>query len=98
MDQFQHYIDGQFEDGTTRFDSLDPATGTPWAQMPMASTADVARAVESAHRAFGPWSRTTATARGKLLYRLADLVQGAALRLARLETRDTGKIIRETSA
>jgi aldehyde dehydrogenase (NAD+) len=66
--------------------------------MPMASPADVSRAIEAAHRAFGPWSRTTATARGKLLYRLADLVQGAALRLARLETRDTGKIIRETSA
>jgi aldehyde dehydrogenase (NAD+) len=40
----------------------------------------------------------TATARGRLLYRLADLVQAAAPRLAALETRDTGKIIRETSA
>jgi (Z)-2-((N-methylformamido)methylene)-5-hydroxybutyrolactone dehydrogenase len=40
----------------------------------------------------------TASARGKLLMRLADLVQAAAPRLAALETRDTGKIIRETSA
>ena len=100
MDRFQHYIDGQFEDGTTQFQSLDPATGQPWAEMPEATAADVTRAVEAAHRAFlgQPWAGLTATARGKLLYKLADLVQAAAPRLAALETRDTGKIIRETSA
>ncbi|MBL4926885.1 aldehyde dehydrogenase [Fuscibacter oryzae] len=100
MDRFQHYIDGQFEDGSASFDSLDPATGTPWATMPMATAGDVDRAVRAAHRAFvaGPWPALTASARGKLLMRLADLVQAAAPDLARLETRDTGKIIRETSA
>jgi acyl-CoA reductase-like NAD-dependent aldehyde dehydrogenase len=98
MDRFQHYIDGSFADGGTTFDSLDPATGTPWAIMPMADAADVDRAVDAAHRAFPAWAATTATSRGKLLYRLADLVQAAAPRLAALETRDTGKIIRETSA
>ena len=100
MDRFQHYIDGAFEDGAASFDSLDPATGAPWAVMPMAEAADVDRAVRAAHRAFtsGAWPAMTATARGKLLHRLADLVQAAAPRLAALETRDTGKIIRETSA
>lgn len=100
MDRFQHYIDGVFEDGAASFDSLDPATGAPWAVMPMASAADMDRAVLAAHRAFtsGAWPAMTATARGKLLHRLADLVQAAAPRLAALETRDTGKIIRETSA
>ena len=98
MDRFQHYIDGAFEDGAGAFDSLDPATGAAWAKMPMASAADVDRAVAAADRAFRGWAGLTATARGKLLYRLADLVQEAAPRLAGLETRDTGKIIRETSA
>ena len=100
MDRFQHYIDGAFEDGAASFDSLDPATGAPWAVMPIAGGADVDRAVQAAHRAFtsGAWPAMTATARGKLLHRLADLVQAAAPRLAALETRDTGKIIRETSA
>ncbi|WP_333814925.1 aldehyde dehydrogenase [Tabrizicola sp.] len=98
MDRFQHYIDGAFEDGAGAFDSLDPATGAVWAKMPMASAADVDRAVAAADRAFRGWAGLTATARGKLLYRLADLVQEAAPRLAGLETRDTGKIIRETSA
>ena len=100
MDRFQHYIDGRFEDAAATFPSLDPATGQPWALMPAASAADAGRAVEAADRAFHgrAWAGLTATARGKLLSRLADLVQEAAPRLAALETRDTGKIIRETSA
>lgn len=100
MDRFQQYIDGAFEDGAEGFDSLDPATGAPWARMPMAGAADVDRAVQAAHRAFvsGPWPAMTASVRGKLLFRLAQLVREAAPRLAALETRDTGKIIRETSA
>jgi aldehyde dehydrogenase (NAD+) len=100
MQRFQHYIDGAFADGGGSFDSLDPATGSPWATMPDASAGDVDRAVRAADRAFRgqEWASLTATARGKLLMRLADLVQAAAPRLAALETRDTGKIIRETSA
>ncbi len=100
MAQFEQYIDGRFEAGNASFDSLDPATGAPWAQMPLADAADVARAVDAAHRAFvaGSWPGLTASARGKLLARLANLVQEAAPRLAELETRDTGKIIRETRA
>ena len=100
MDRFQHYIDGAFADSAATFDSLDPATGEVWAVMPMADAADVGRAVAAAHRAFvsGPWPTMTASARGRLLYRLADLVHAHAPRLAALETRDTGKIIRETSA
>jgi len=101
MRQFQCYIDGRFEDGEARFDSVDPSTGAPWAQMPESRAGDIGRAVEAAHDALygnGPWGRMTATQRGKLLYRLADLVAANALRLADIETRDTGKIIRETSS
>lgn len=100
MQRFQLYIDGAFTDGSGSFDSLDPATGQPWAVMSEARTADVNRAVDAAHRAFRSreWAGLTASARGKLLYRLADLVQAAAPKLAAIETRDTGKIIRETSA
>lgn len=97
---FTNYIDGTFLPGSVPFESVDPSCGEAWALMPGASVEDVDRAVEAAHRALrtGPWARMTATARGKLLYRLGDLVQERALELAALETRDTGKIIRETSA
>ncbi|MDF3415902.1 aldehyde dehydrogenase [Sulfitobacter sp. M57] len=100
MQQFQQYISGEFSEGSARFESLDPATGAAWAMMPEARTADVERAVAAARSAFhGPeWAGLTASARGKLLMRLADLIAENAGRLAELETRDTGKIIRETSA
>ncbi|WP_171173217.1 aldehyde dehydrogenase [Ruegeria sp. HKCCD8929] len=100
MQQFQQYIDGAFSDGAAQFESLDPATGKPWALMPEARAGDVSRAVEAAERAFHApeWAGMTASQRGKLLLRLADLVAENASRLAELETRDTGKIIRETSA
>ncbi|MBO9409762.1 aldehyde dehydrogenase [Shimia sp. R9_1] len=100
MQQFQHYIGGAFEDGSAQFESLDPATGKVWAKMPAATPEDVNRAVDAAEAAFfsAEWADMTATARGKLLTRLADLIAEAAPRLAELETRDTGKIIRETSA
>ncbi|MDX8523569.1 aldehyde dehydrogenase [Mesorhizobium sp. MSK_1335] len=97
---FRNYIDGQFAEPSSTFDSIDPSTGLPWAKMPAATIADVDRAVDAAHRALrsAPWSAMTATARGKLLVRLGDLVAANAGRLAELETRDTGKIIRETRA
>ncbi|MBF3558050.1 aldehyde dehydrogenase [Burkholderia pseudomallei] len=98
LQRFQQYIDGTFEHAASEFDSIDPAGGTVWARMPAASADDVDRAVRAAHRALNDaaWANLTASERGKLLYRLAELIERDALRLAELETRDTGKIIRET--
>ncbi len=100
MDQFQQYIGGVFSDGSAQFESRDPATGAVWAMMPEARTADVEQAVQAAKATFHApdWALMTASARGKLLLRLADLIAENAGKLAELETRDTGKIIRETSA
>lgn len=100
MDTFQHYIGGNLMDAEAHFDSVDPANGAVWAKMPSATPADVNAAVEAAEAAFfsDAWAGMTATARGKLLHRLADLIAENAPKLAELETRDTGKIIRETSA
>ena len=99
---FQLYIDGAFcnAGGSATFESLDPSTGKAWALMPKASAADTDRAVRAASAAFntGPWPALTATARGKLLYKLAELVARDASIIAELETRDTGKVIRETRA
>ncbi|MFU8927674.1 (Z)-2-((N-methylformamido)methylene)-5-hydroxybutyrolactone dehydrogenase [Acinetobacter puyangensis] len=97
---FQLYINGQFEDGAATFDSINPATGQVWAKMPEARTDQVNRAVDAADQALQKpeWAGLTASQRGKLLYKLADLVEQAALRLAEIETSDTGKIIRETSS
>ncbi|GLR65506.1 betaine-aldehyde dehydrogenase [Acidocella aquatica] len=98
MQRFLQYINGVFEEGASSFESLDPASGQPWALMPAAGPADVDRAVRAAHDALHApaWAGLTASARGGLLRRLGDLLSEAAPRLAALETRDTGKIIRET--
>ncbi|CAB4344665.1 MAG: aldehyde dehydrogenase family protein [Actinobacteria bacterium] len=100
LETFQQYIGGSFSDANETFDSIDPANGNVWAKMPKATEADVDRAVQAAHVAFtsGVWPTLNASARGKLLYKLADLMAANADVLAELETRDTGKIRRETRA
>ncbi|MDQ1674471.1 MAG: (Z)-2-((N-methylformamido)methylene)-5-hydroxybutyrolactone dehydrogenase, partial [Frankiaceae bacterium] len=76
--------------------STDPFTGRPWARVPDSDAHDVDAAVTAARAAFdGSWRRTTATARGKLLHRLGELIARDAQQLAELETRDNGKLLRE---
>src|SRR5215470_2698637 len=78
------------------YESVDPYTGRPWARVPDAGPADVDAAVAAARAALGgPWGKLTATQRGKLLHRLGDLIARDAARLAELETRDNGKLLRE---
>src|ERR1700681_2267315 len=73
------------------YDSVDPFTGRPWARVPDAGAADVDRAVAAARAALnGPWSELTATARGKLLWRLGEIIARAAEELAALGGRRGG--------
>ena len=100
LTQYRMYIDGQWveaQDGRT-FQSINPATGEAWAEVPLAGESDVNLAVEAAHRAFtqGPWSTMTATERGKLLRRLGDVLGENSEALGRCETVDTGKLFKET--
>jgi acyl-CoA reductase-like NAD-dependent aldehyde dehydrogenase len=80
------------------FNSVDPANGQIWSQVPEATADDVDRAVRGAHTAMfdGPWASMTPTARGKCLARLGDLLAAASEDLGRVETRDTGKMFKET--
>ena len=100
LESFQQFINGKFESASETFESIDPASGESWALMPKANESDVDRAVTAAQIAFtsGAWPTLNASARGKLLYKLADLMAANADALAELETRDTGKIRRETRA
>ena len=97
---YQMLIDGQWVDASdgARYDSVDPATGDVWASMPEATSNDVDRAVRAAEAAgiSGRWARMTPTERGKCLRRLGDLLADASETLGRIETRDTGKMFKET--
>jgi len=82
------------------FESANPYTAQPWALVPRGTKADVGRAVAAAKAAFydGEWRKLTASARGDLLRRLADLIAKEAERLAEIETTDNGKLIAEMRA
>lgn len=96
---FRNIVDGRPVPVRDTFESFDPYTGKAWASIPRGDAGDVDAAVDAASRAFaGEWSRITATARGRLLVRLADLIAENAERLARIETRDNGKLIAEMGA
>ena len=96
------YIAGQWQAGAQaqRMDSINPATGAVWSSFDCAAPTDIDRAVSAARSALNDpaWCDMTQTARGKLLYRLADLVAEAAEHLGRIETTDSGKLLAETMA
>ena len=99
MKTYQQFIDGQYVDPASGrwFDSVNPYTGQAWARIPQGCAQDVDRAVQAAARAMreGPWAAMTATQRGKLMNKLADLVERDAERLAAIEVQDNGKLIAE---
>ncbi|HEY7688030.1 MAG TPA: aldehyde dehydrogenase family protein [Dongiaceae bacterium] len=75
------------------FPVYNPATGTVLAQVAEADKEDVDRAVAAARKAFdsGPWSRMTGSQRGRLLWKLADLIEQHLEEFAELESIDNGK-------
>ncbi|MEM7731403.1 MAG: aldehyde dehydrogenase [Pseudomonadota bacterium] len=99
-DIYQMLIDGAHvpaSDGA-RFDTFNPATGKVWATAPEATAEDVDRAVRAAHKACyeGPWSKMTPSERGKCLRRLGDLLADTSEHLGAIESRDSGKMFKET--
>src|SRR5581483_5955078 len=96
----QLLIDGQWVSGSKTFDTINPATGEVLTQIAEASAADVDRAVAAARRAFGDrtgsWRKLSASERGRLLWKLSDLVERNIDELAELETLDNGKPIFES--
>ncbi|HDD52478.1 MAG TPA: aldehyde dehydrogenase family protein, partial [Thermosulfidibacter takaii] len=95
------FINGEFVDsaGETTLESINPANSEVIAKVAEAREADIDKAVQAARRAFeeGSWPKMSATDRGRLLRRIADLIQEGRGELARLETMDVGKPIRDSS-
>lgn len=87
-------IDGKWlpaSSGKT-FSVFDPATGDTVASVAEGEGADIHLAVQAARRAFsGPWSRLTPSERGKILWKIGDLILAHAEELAELESLDNGK-------
>ncbi|MFI5360831.1 MAG: aldehyde dehydrogenase family protein [Elusimicrobiota bacterium] len=92
-------IGGKFvpaANGATR-EIFDPASGESLGFVPESSREDVKRAILAAREAFdrGPWRKTSALERGKLLLKIGDLIRAEAKSLAELEVRNMGKPLAE---
>ena len=102
MKEHRMLIDGAWVEAAAGewLESINPFTAQPWARIPRGRSADVNRAVAAAKKAFygKDWRGLTASARGALLRRLADLLAIEAERLAEIESTDNGKLLSEMRA
>jgi len=100
--QTRMLIGGKWQEsrGGKRFSTINPANESVIAEVPEANEADVDAAVKAARSAFesGPWHRMDARDRGRLMNKLADLMEKNLDELAALETLDNGKPIRDAKA
>src|ERR1700674_1003380 len=96
---YQNYVNGQWVPSASgkTFPVYDPSTEEIIAQVAASESADVERAVKAARAAFdlGPWAKTTAQDRGRILFKLADKIRQNSSILAEIECRNTGKPIVE---
>ena len=97
---YQLYINGKWVTGSEGqvIHSLNPHNNQTWASFDCASKEDVDIAVKAAKNALDQpsWKSIAASDRGKLLYKLADLIEENAENIGRIETLDSGKLLAET--
>jgi aldehyde dehydrogenase (NAD+) len=102
MQSFKMFIDGEWLEAASgqTFETFDPYRGEPWALIPRADEKDAERAVEAAARALNDpsWRGLMARERARLLFKLADLIERDAEKLADLEVKDNGKLMSEMLA
>jgi acyl-CoA reductase-like NAD-dependent aldehyde dehydrogenase len=96
----QLFIDGRFVDAESgeTLATLNPHDNSVIAEVAMAGKADVDKAVAAAAKAFPAWARMAAADRGRILLKLADLIEDHTEELARLESLDTGHPIKDSRA
>ncbi len=91
----QMFINGKWVDAASgkTFPTYNPATGEVLANVAEGDKEDINRAVAAARAAFdtGPWSKITPSQRGRLIWKLADLIEQHAEEFAQLESLDNGK-------
>ena len=98
--RYQLFIDGKWVDAESgkTFETPNPATGATLAEVAEGDKADIDKAVAAARRAYeGKWSKMSARDRGRLMYKLSQLIEENSKELAALETADNGKPIRESA-
>ena len=98
-EQFKNYIDGKWRSAQTgkTFENRNPANRNDLIGLfPASGQGDVDDAVEAAKKSFASWRLVPAPKRGELLYRAGELLKKHKEELARVETREMGKVLKET--
>ncbi len=98
--QYEHFIGGEWvkPSGGEYFDNISPIDGKPFTKAARGNKKDIDLALDAAHEAFKTWSKTPAAERSNVLLKIADIIEENLEYLARVETVDNGKAIRETRA
>ena len=99
LKEYKMFINGEWVDSENKktFETLNPENNEPWAIVPEAGAKDVDKAVKAAQKAFeGDWPKLLPRERGKFLRAIANQLRENAEMLGEVETKDTGKLFRET--
>jgi aldehyde dehydrogenase len=99
-EKYDNFIDGKFVPPVSGkyFENPSPIDGKSFTKAARSDAADIEKALDAAHKAFKTWSKTSVTTRSNILLQIADRIEKNLEHLARVETIDNGKPIRETRA
>ena len=100
-EKYGHFINGEFVEPASGeyFDNVSPVDGQTFIKAARGNAADIDRAVDAANAAYkATWSKTSVTERSNILLKIADKIEANLDRLAKIETLDNGKAVRETMA
>lgn len=97
---YNHFIGGEWVGPANGeyFDNISPIDGKAFTKAARGNKQDIDKALDAAHKAFATWSKTSAAERGRVLLAIADVMEKNLELLARIETVDNGKALRETRA
>ena len=99
--KYGHFINGKFVEPREGkyFDNISPIDGKPFIKAARGTKADVDAAVDAANSAYKTsWSKASVTVRSNILLKIADIIEANADKLAKIETVDNGKPVRESIA
>ena len=98
--QYDHFIGGEWvkPSGGEYFDNISPIDGKPFTKAARGNKKDIDLALDAAHAAFKTWSVTPAAERSNVLLKIADIIEENLEYLAKVETVDNGKALRESRA
>ena len=99
-DQYDNYIGGEWVAPVEGkyFEAISPVDGNAFTRVPRSTQADIDLALDAAHEAAATWNRSSATERSNMLLKIAQVIEDNLETLARIETWDNGKALRETRA